>query len=749
MTSAEIILRFILAASIHAALIAPLVLLLQKIPRLPARWRFALWFLVLIPLTPIPLPASSLSLLNLLPAPTQTATSESIPDPVSPSVALAPVIPDPAVVFPQTLPPRADTTAPAAPTHVPQAPLANHQLPAVLFIVYLTGAAVIFLRQSLATQALRRLIKATTPATDPALLHLLDQAKSTLHLGRKKLPLLLTNQLASPALAGLLRPRLLLPIPLLESLSEDDLRNIFLHECAHLHRRDILLNHWLALLSILHWFNPILWILLPRIKADRELATDELVLQHATNPTAYGETLLKLLAHSIPAKSAAPSAIAILERNAKPFLKRRFQMIANHKNPPRWLTFPALALLLALAALILTAPISTAAETAATNPSRTTVKPDPDLTTDLAPDALLQREIKKWKGYKQSITGQSPDDKLMKEECDRIVAYLEKYIGAPYPPKTEPVPFNDFGGDPLGFPGGGAVPVGWERNPDKTIIKLQRMILNHTNTTLTLHADKQPFADVLKGFQDQVYNALFIDQWFPKMDPRPRIVQSYTQHTILVDWKTLALAGIHPNTPVTIDVKKVSDEGIITSAFTRILWQLLIKAQGEGAEALPVTTTDGIEIAIRTRVTYNVRDLLAPVASKQAGGLSVPGNADDLIKAIKTSVSPNWWKTNAKENTIIQFKGLLTITTTPEIHTQVQTLLDSYRKADKEDTDTTKADLERAASIKAHLVAILAEIQARENQGKNASHPEMIELQKSAAALQQELEDLRKKAPAK
>ena len=64
-------------------------------------------------------------------------------------------------------------------------------------------------------------------------------------------------EIASPALLGFLRPRLLLPERLLESFDRDALRLLFLHEIAHAKRRDILVN-WLATaVHVVHWWNPL------------------------------------------------------------------------------------------------------------------------------------------------------------------------------------------------------------------------------------------------------------------------------------------------------------------------------------------------------------------------------------------------------------------------------------------------------------------------------------------------------------
>ena len=84
-----------------------------------------------------------------------------------------------------------------------------------------------------------------------------------------------SGKLTSPALYGILRPRIIIP----EGMAGDDLTFILLHEQSHRRRGD---NFWrmLAFVSAaLHWFNPLVWVFLRYALADIELACDERVLR--------------------------------------------------------------------------------------------------------------------------------------------------------------------------------------------------------------------------------------------------------------------------------------------------------------------------------------------------------------------------------------------------------------------------------------------------------------------------------------
>jgi hypothetical protein len=153
-----------------------------------------------------------------------------------------------------------------------------------------------------------------------------------------------TGEVDAPAICGFWRKHLLLPAGLLERFSREELRHVFLHELAHLKRRDLEVGWVVALLQALHWFNPILRYAFKCMRADRELATDALVLSVAGENQAltYGETIIRLL-ENFTRPSAAASAVGILE--GRTVMKRRMAMIAGYKKGCQW---PAAALALAL-----------------------------------------------------------------------------------------------------------------------------------------------------------------------------------------------------------------------------------------------------------------------------------------------------------------------------------------------------------------------------------------------------------------
>lgn len=84
----------------------------------------------------------------------------------------------------------------------------------------------------------------------------------------------LSEKVTTPAVYGILRARIILPM----SWADRDLELVLLHERTHIRRRD---NFWRMLafvLAAIHWFNPLAWVFLKMLLTDLELACDEDVL---------------------------------------------------------------------------------------------------------------------------------------------------------------------------------------------------------------------------------------------------------------------------------------------------------------------------------------------------------------------------------------------------------------------------------------------------------------------------------------
>ena len=99
-----------------------------------------------------------------------------------------------------------------------------------------------------------------------------------------------SDELAAPAVYGILRPRIVLQ----PECREEDMKYIILHENTHISRKDNLWRLVAVITSCVHWFNPFSWIFLKSFMAATELACDEAVLARSDENEArsYAAALL-------------------------------------------------------------------------------------------------------------------------------------------------------------------------------------------------------------------------------------------------------------------------------------------------------------------------------------------------------------------------------------------------------------------------------------------------------------------------
>lgn len=88
----------------------------------------------------------------------------------------------------------------------------------------------------------------------------------------------ISNKIRSPAVYGILKPKIILPT----SYKESELNYILLHERAHIKRKDNFICLFTFIVVGVHWFNPLAWLMLKLLYSDIELACDEAVLSRCS-----------------------------------------------------------------------------------------------------------------------------------------------------------------------------------------------------------------------------------------------------------------------------------------------------------------------------------------------------------------------------------------------------------------------------------------------------------------------------------
>ena len=115
-------------------------------------------------------------------------------------------------------------------------------------------------------------------------------------LGLRKSPeIVLSRNISSPAVFGVFKPVLVLPVDAVHHLSHRCMGHILLHELAHIKRGDLLVNTLYMLLQIVYWFNPLLWLLRRKLQHLRELCCDATVARMLRDEISdYRDTIVEV-----------------------------------------------------------------------------------------------------------------------------------------------------------------------------------------------------------------------------------------------------------------------------------------------------------------------------------------------------------------------------------------------------------------------------------------------------------------------
>lgn len=326
--------------------------------RFTAKWRYWAWLLIAVrlllpvgitlpqPVVTLPQPQGEFTypVSREEPAPTEPAP---VGDPIQVVPGAAENDPYQQIETGMTAPtgPSAETPKPAEPAITPT-PAGTRSIPVMEAVgwCWAAGTALFLLWQLGSYLALRaKLSRSRRPLTDEAILAVLE--KESAAAGRQKPLPVYTAAVGSPMIVGAIKPTLLLPE--LE-LSTEQLSLVFRHELIHYRRRDIWYKLLLMLANAIHWFNPMVWLMVYAADRDLELSCDEAVV--AGRDEAYREEYGRCLLAVVRAGMSRRTLFTTNFYSGKKTLKNRLATIFDTTKKHRGT--------LALAALLLAAAVA-------------------------------------------------------------------------------------------------------------------------------------------------------------------------------------------------------------------------------------------------------------------------------------------------------------------------------------------------------------------------------------------------------
>ena len=157
-----------------------------------------------------------------------------------------------------------------------------------------------------------------------------------------------SEQVCSPFILGILRPKIFIPF----GLEEESLSYVIAHERVHIRRADHLVKLLAFLLLTVHWLNPLVWLAFHMMTIDMEMSCDEKVLEELGECERKNYSL-SLLSFAVNRRFPAPEPLAFGETS----VKSRIRNVLCWKKPNRWISVCAAAVCLVVIAACAANPV--------------------------------------------------------------------------------------------------------------------------------------------------------------------------------------------------------------------------------------------------------------------------------------------------------------------------------------------------------------------------------------------------------
>jgi uncharacterized protein (TIGR03435 family) len=203
---------------------------------------------------------------------------------------------------------RVPSTAAVLPLAVASSVPAARQLPWLQWAVtiWLLGASAFSVRLLGGWAMAARLRWTSTRPAPIEWLRAMDRLRARLGLARA-VGLRVSAMVKSPVVIGAWRPLVLVPVGMLTGLPASQLEALLMHELAHIHRHDYLVNLLQSVAEALLFYHPAVWWVSSQIRKERECCCDDAAVAMSGDVMEYVSALAELAA-SRPMRLSAVAA---------------------------------------------------------------------------------------------------------------------------------------------------------------------------------------------------------------------------------------------------------------------------------------------------------------------------------------------------------------------------------------------------------------------------------------------------------
>ncbi len=269
--------KTVLILSLFGFGITALLLLLKPITakKLPARWQYCVWVVVLISMV-VPtyklIPKKEAQKLAIVPQ-NQTVQTETQPQEENNS--------DTVVTYDTPIEYREVNLSPKI------------QIRLFDLIAYIWGAGVLIFSLVIIISYFRFLCRKNKNAVKISDNKIFSAVKKELKI-KRHIRLKASSDTGSPMLVGVLFPTVYIPC---YEIPDDNMRMVLLHELTHYKRKDLLVKWFAVLVNAVHWFNPLCYLACANLSEACEVSCDMAVTKNMSEDEQklYMQTILNLV----------------------------------------------------------------------------------------------------------------------------------------------------------------------------------------------------------------------------------------------------------------------------------------------------------------------------------------------------------------------------------------------------------------------------------------------------------------------